>query len=326
MDRRRVGLRALHLLPLIVYSQVPIASASPFTALNPSTSEPPDPNCTPNERKPALEWRSVSGIDYTTSPSIPSYSSESWQPEVYQILDGQIQAPYPASVDGIPATGSGTTTTSKTGSTTSHPHTPVPRDWTTSTLPTISFPSTSLSGAYSSSSGGSPTLATRQNTPLSISTSTTTVFVVPSPPSRSPVDVSTTSTTQSVAESFSTTIPDSSLTFLTTSEVQTVTAPGPTNTTGVSISFPPLILLCGGFAVQKSKMARHGETWDHRSRVLNFRAIRWSADLSSEKYCARFERVSSKKYQTNNYSYHRMSKPRLRRLATPLPSLSQLHL
>jgi hypothetical protein len=195
MARYQSCLRALHLFPLIASLQVPTVLSHPFRAAYRETNEARDPDC--DSEPPAIPYVSSSSVyEYLTARETPTHPSYGWQPAVNQIGDGQPQAPC-----------------------------------------------TSISGILVSSS-----IATnyyipepRQDTTSGTGTSTTTVFVTLSTSlSGSPQSSAITPTASQIEETgtlqsaVANTIPDSSLTSLTTSEVQTLTEAPATNTSGVS--------------------------------------------------------------------------------------------
>ena len=216
MDRHRNRLRALYLIPLIASLQVPNALAIPFAARQRSTIEVPDTDCSEQHRLHRPHSRSASTINYISRLHSSSYTSPDWAPTAYEISDGQVQAVYTIYTEAVAVTSSGTTFLSSSTVTSYYSYTQVPRqitsEWT--------------------------------------STSTTTVFVHPSPPSALlstttvagpsssatvPASAQTSTVGTAFQQSITTSIPDSSLTSLTTSEVQSVTVPIETHTSGVSI-------------------------------------------------------------------------------------------
>lgn len=235
MQKHQSRLRALHLLPLISFLQVPWASAFPFSTSYQSSSTPPGAGQPLKRLRPPPLFRSVNSIDYTTLPSPTTYTDNRWPSTipVYEIGDGQIQAPYVVS------------TKEET----------------------------------SSSSSSVATLASRNEQPPPTSTSTTTVFVVASRSNifftsseattapASPDTATPENSPGGVTQSFTTTIPHESLTSLTTSEVQTVAGPPPSDTSGVSI--PPSSIIC---AVKTRARLRRAATAMKRSMKQWYRS------------------------------------------------------
>lgn len=184
MERYHCHPSFLQFISLTLVLQVTLVSAFPF--------RPGQPH---NRLRPPPLFRSVSGIEYTTVPTTAS-EDDGWLSTVpvYQIGDGQIQAPYMVSTEE-PASGSETVAS----------------------------------------------LASRNEYTAPSSTSTTTVYVVgrgsttPEPAAGLPTQTSVQPASGDGAQPFVTTVPDQSLTSLTTSEVQTVERPPPTDTSGVSI-------------------------------------------------------------------------------------------
>lgn len=184
MERYHCHPSFLQFISLTLVLQVTLVSAFPF--------RPGQPH---NRLRPPPLFRSVSGIEYTTVPTTAS-EDDGWLSTVpvYQIGDGQIQAPYIVSTEE-PASGSETVAS----------------------------------------------LASRNEYTAPSSTSTTTVYVVgrgsttPEPAAGLPTQTSVQPASGDGAQPFVTTVPDQSLTSLTTSEVQTVERPPPTDTSGVSI-------------------------------------------------------------------------------------------
>ena len=273
MDRNQLRLRRLYLLPLIVSLQVSSSLAFPFAANKQRTNEVPDHDCPPEERPRPPHWRSVSGIDYETTLSSTSYKSDSWNPTAYQISDGQVQAVYTVLTEEFPVTSSGTIVLSTSTVTSYHSYTPVPRQVTSVST------STSTTTVYvSASPSPAPAETTSAGSPPSVATPATTSTGEGSP-----------ATTANPQQSLTTSIPDSSLTSLTTSEVQTVTAPPVTNTSGVSISLPLSecsLPCCGSDSCQIASMAQTKGTRDCGRRFSRTALSVGPSGLSGHEYFA----------------------------------------
>lgn len=181
----------LHLIPLTLYAQIPLAFAFPFAPEHAAGHAP-------NRLRPAPLFRSVKGIEYTTLSTTMS-ADDSWLSTipVYQIGDGQIQAPYVASTE-----------------------------------------------EPSGSSDSAATLASRDEytTGEVFGRASTTPGPNPASTAVQPTQTSGFPVGGGGEQSFVTTVPDQSLTSLTTSEVQTVQGPPPSDTSGVSkaLYFPLL--------------------------------------------------------------------------------------
>ena len=305
MDKHRLCLRALHLLPLIVYFQVPSSSALPFGATYENTDEAPDPDCLPEATPQSISVNSIGHSDL--EQSAPSTSID-WQPTAYEIADGQVQAPYTAITEEVVVTSSSTTITSSTTATSHHSYTPVPRQLTpswssTSTSTVYVFASATSTGATS----GIP----------AISSSTTAVTT----PANSAMLVS--STAESSQQSFTTTLPNSLLTSLTTSEVQTATAPVPTNTSGVSMipsSSRCAIEYNSGDVSQVTTMACKGGTCDWWRRFGYTGSAVWTDCVSRRECLTSYHQVSARNITDHN-SPRRSYTPLLR----PREPLPQIH-
>ena len=208
-DHRRL-LQAFHVLVLIASSQISRTSALPRRLNAVVTVEAYDPDCDPEDRPPQPPiWPSVAGIEYTNLPAPTAVTEISWNPSAYQIPDGQVQVSMDVTVETVAVTSPSTTFLSSSEVTRYYTYTPLPRQFT---------------WGWSS-------------------TSTSTIFVTASPAPTAGSSAATSSnsagTSNSAAsptpiQSFTTSVPEVALTSLTTSEVQTVTAPAPSNTTGVS--------------------------------------------------------------------------------------------
>lgn len=205
MKKQLLRLRASRLLPLIAVLQVQISSAHPFVSLPYLDTSTPNSDLqqAPNEA-PFPYRHTLSGIETTSWPSTTYTSScDAWQPThtVMEIPDGQIQEP-----DTIEVTSKCGTDTFVSTSTVSNET----RWWSSSAHPwrseswfhhSRSIPATTPQAAASSSVAAA----------LGVSATV----------------ASTTSTSITA-----TSVPDSFLTSLTTSAVQTATAVVTHNTTG----------------------------------------------------------------------------------------------
>ncbi|KAK5174070.1 endo-1,3-beta glucanase [Saxophila tyrrhenica] len=227
-DRRRT-LRALHALVLIALSQVPTTSARPHRVIQTTTIRVLDPNCSLEGRPPAPIWPSVPGIEYTFVPRPTSSELYLWNPEAYQIEDGQVQVSAAVSTEVTGVTSLSSTFLSSSEVTRFYTYTPVPRQDTSkppmSTSTTTIFVTASpISTAVPSSTSTSASAGTTPNVPLPapLPTSTTSAGAGTSTSTAAPAPV----------QSYTTSVPEGLLTSLTTSEVQTVTAAPPENTTG----------------------------------------------------------------------------------------------
>ena len=283
MDGHRVCLRALHLLSLIAYFQVPSSLARPLSVVYERTDEAPETDCPPEEQPPAPTWTSVGGIDYTSpSSSIPP-TSDDWQPTAYVIGDGQVQAAYTVSTEEIVVTSSGTTVVSSSTVTNYYSYTPrqLTSDWSTtstSTLYVVASPTLTSSSTTSVTSPSSSSTA--------VSTTTTTGTLTTTTPGITP-------------QSLTTSLPNSLLTSLTTSEVQTVPAAPPTDTSGVSIPFSPsdrVFRYDRGGGGQIATMVHKRKTCDLCRRFDHLHSAVRPDRLSGHEYFTRSHQVSRKRH------------------------------
>lgn len=198
MERCSPSFSLLHLIPLTLHAQIPFAFGFPFAPEHVAGHAL-------NRLRPAPLFWSVSGIEYTTLSTTVS-ADDSWLSTipVYQIGDGQIQAPYVGSTEEPPE-----------------------------------------------GSDNAATLASRNEYTVSASMSTTSVLIErgsttpgPNPASTAvqPTQTSGFPAGGNGEQSFVTSVPDQSLTSLTTSEVQTVSGPPPSDTSGVSKALSSLLL------------------------------------------------------------------------------------
>ncbi|KAK4545831.1 hypothetical protein LTR36_002395 [Oleoguttula mirabilis] len=240
MEKHLLRFRASHLLPLIAVLQIPISSAHPFAP----------------EYVPPPSEHTLSDVEYTSWPSKTYTStSDAWQPTnlVWEIADGQIQAPYTTAA--IPTSGSDTFVSTSTV-------TNEPRWWPMAAPPwdsafrshhlrstpvsTATSSTPALSSSSDTTADTAPTSLTSSATAPSSATATTSSSAGISAAETTPlssaasaqgaVGVATSTTTEIISSTntFTTTtsIPDISLTSLTTSAVQTATAEVTHNTTG----------------------------------------------------------------------------------------------
>ena len=224
MGRYQCYLKVLSLLSLITILQAPTARSFPFRAPDHNANEPPEDG--PPGLGLAIPYVSSSSVyEYIVTHKYAGHTSHACQRPAYVVGKGQVKAACTTSARAISVITAGSAIVSS--STVMEYYTPVPRQDTTSFT----------------------------------STSTTTIFVVPTPTSSGTTSGSVTSTPLPPTDSAppqpaqSTTLPDSSLTSLTTSEVQTLTQAQVTNTSGVSQSRNKHLFRssghCGDFGVQE---------------------------------------------------------------------------
>ena len=241
MEKHSPRLRTSMLLPLMVLLQIQSVAASPFPRrLHDRDVTITSTDCPPNERHPPPTAQRIDAIEYATVPPAETDSSDGGRPGLaWQIQDGQVQI---YSIATASAEDLLTSATTVTGYDT---NTPVPRGWTPPGGSEWSHwaahkPTSRRHRPWNwhhtrtSVEEPSPALTT---TPVVTSQSPTSETSASSSDALPTTSINTLSTTSAVGRStpvFTTSVPDSSLTSLSTSEVQTVTGPPPTGTSGVS--------------------------------------------------------------------------------------------
>lgn len=201
MGRYQISLQVLHLLTLITLFQIQSVRSFPFRKQHHSTNE--DLQDTRPDLGLAIPYVSSSSVyEYIVNQQHSKHTSHDYHQPAYVIGNGQVAA-CRTSTKVVSISTAGSTIVSS--SIVTQYYTPVPRQDTTSWS----------------------------------STSTTTVFVLPTPATSestsagatlTPPPASTTPQSEQTA-----TVPDGSLTSLTTSEVQTLTVAPITNTSGVGL-------------------------------------------------------------------------------------------
>lgn len=160
-------------------------------------------------------------------PDCPEIKRPELANEVYQIADGQPQVSYTVIIEEILLTSESSSMVSSSTATSFYTYTPLARQFTsftTSITTATAFVTTEVTG-------------TVQGTSVSVEVDSTPSTRTGSATSTNNINTDTVAPVPSTPESFpavTTSIPDGALTSLTTSEVQTVTAPPPTHTSGVS--------------------------------------------------------------------------------------------
>lgn len=208
MPKHQSYLQVLHLVLLITIFQILTVRSFPFKQPQHEPRDPADGYLGPGLAIPYVSSSSV--YEYIVTQKHVKHTSRGCHQPVYVVGNGQVKAACTTSTKVISVTTAGSTIVSSSIITSWY--TPVPR----------------------------------QDTTLWSSTSTTTVFVVPTPAGPQSTVGSATSTPRLPPSSASeqpaqtTTLPDSSLTSLTTSEVQTLTEEPITNTSGVSRDLQPV--------------------------------------------------------------------------------------